>query len=422
MSSSHSPLSHLQLIPAEKVSAFYDNDAKTLNLKASGVHVDITKDIRFHRLPLPGGLLFELQGWVGPIIRGSSPYSITDVFNIDLPSKTYPIMEVLVNTANEKGLTVPIEILLKNGPQETQLTSKGNTPSELPEVKDVAGNQEIITDLGTTFTIQQSDSFKGQGGTVNIAFDKNFVALTNAGIEEGKIQWTFTSMQVGATGVTVYVGQTNPPFVYRVVHVVSIVPPNDPKAPEAIAYFSLNPANSNGNHTKNDTKNVQAAGPIGIPISWDGFVNIGFNLIKKEYPDAQLYEIDATPATKEPVFNEWGLVNNRIVCRLDGNKTAIIQSNGWGSFGSVQTIDAPFLGDVVLKWPVSMVIHDAFSILRKAGYEQAVSAVTLRQPLNPTDDQPFYIFNIGNEFIAVGVNDKKVYNFGATGRREVQQS
>ncbi|KAF5609291.1 uncharacterized protein FSUBG_4084 [Fusarium subglutinans] len=59
-------------------------------------------------------------------------------------------------------------------------------------------------------------------------------------------------------------------------------------------------------------------------------------------------------------------------------------------------------------------IHDAFTILRKAGYKQAIYAVTLRQPLYPGDDQPFYIFNTGPEFIAVGTKDKKIHNFGVS--------
>jgi hypothetical protein len=107
-----------------------------------------------------------------------------------------------------------------------------------------------------------------------------------------------------------------------------------------------------------------------------------------------------------------GSCHDHIVCGLSDNKTAIIQYTGWGEFGKVQTIYFPFLGDQVIPWPVSLDTHDAFAVLRKAGYKGGVYAVTLRQPLYPGDDQPFYIFNIGNEFIAVGTQDKKIYNFG----------
>ncbi|WZH48456.1 uncharacterized protein QYS62_009630 [Fusarium acuminatum] len=135
---------------------------------------------------------------------------------------------------------------------------------------------------------------------------------------------------------------------------------------------------------------INNAEKVGIPLSWDGFINNGLKLIKKQYPKANLLEVDATPLTRKP--------------------TAIVQYTGWGEFGKVRTTYFPFLGDQVIPWPVSLDIHDAFAVLRKAGYKGGVYAVTLRQPLYPGDDEPFYIFNIGNEFIAVGTQDK-IYNF-----------
>ncbi|KAH7234367.1 hypothetical protein B0J15DRAFT_571537 [Fusarium solani] len=411
------PLTHLQLIAADSISALYDNDTETLFLKASGKHVDITRDITFHRLPFTGGLLFQLQGWVGPIINKESPYSITQGFNIQLPSRVFPSNTVIVNTENKKSWVIPIHPLLKDGRQESQAAPDGEAPPNIPEVKVVSGNSEIVTGLGQTFTLKQSDSFKGQGGTVNVAFDRNYISLINAGIDNGNIEWNFTSQQVGATEVGVFVGQSNPPFMYRVVYDVSIVPPNDATQAKPLASFSVSPANGSSNGSKvAATKKNDAS----LPLSWDGFVNIGFNIIKQQFPDAKLYEIDATPATTEPVEHEWGLVNNRIVASLDGNRTAIIQSNGWGSFGPVDVIQSPFVGDYVISWPVPLEIHQAFSILRKGGYQQPVGAVTLRKPLVPGIDQAFYIFNVGNEFIAVGVEDKQIHNFGPTGR-EVQQ-
>ncbi|KAM0431455.1 hypothetical protein ACHAPT_005432 [Fusarium lateritium] len=413
-----SPLTHLQLIPADKITALYDNDTETLFLKASGKHVDITRDITFHRLPFTGGLLFQLQGWVGPIVNHESPYSITQSFNIQLPSRVFPSKTVVVNTENKKSWVIPIQPLLKDGRQENQAILGGEAPPNIPEVKVVSGNSEIVTGLNQTFTIKQSDSFKGEGGTVNVAFDKNYISLTNAGIDDGNIEWNFTSHLVGATEVAVYVGQSNPPFVYRVVYDVSIVPPNDTTKVKPLTSFSVSPANgsSNGSKVAAIKKNVAA----GLPLSWDGFVNIGFNQIKEMFPEAELYEIDATPATSEPVENEWGLVNNRIIARVDNVRTAVIRSNGWGSFSPVEVIQSPFVGDSVISWPVPLEIHQAFTILRKGGYQQPVGAVTLRKPLVPGIDQAFYIFNVGNEFIAVGVEDKQIHNFGPTGR-EIQQ-
>ncbi|KAI8711126.1 hypothetical protein NCS52_01488000 [Fusarium sp. LHS14.1] len=374
------PLTYLQLIAADSISALYDNDTQTLFLKASGKQVDITRDITFHRLPFTGGLLFQLQGWVGPIIDKESPYSINQGFNIQLPSRVFPSHTVIVNTENKKNWVIPIRPLLKDGRQESQAAPDGEAPPNIPEVK-------------------QSDSFKGQGGTVNVAFDRNFISLINAGIDNGNIEWNFTSQQVGTTEIGVFVGQSKPPFLYRVVYEVSIVPPNDVTQAKPLASFSVSPANGSSNGSKVAATKKSAAS---LPLSWDGFVNIGFNQIKQQFPDARLYEIDATPVTTQPVEND-----NHPVQRL-------------GSFGPVEVIQSPFVGDYIVSWPVPLEIHQAFSILRKGGYQQPVGAVTLRKPLAPGIDQAFYIFNVGNEFIAVGVEDKQIHNFGPAGR-EVQQ-
>ncbi|EWY83606.1 hypothetical protein FOYG_13413 [Fusarium oxysporum NRRL 32931] len=406
-------LVHQQLIPADSITASYDNEAKLLILKASGTHVDLTRDIEFRRLPFDGGLLFELIGWVGPVVHGESPYEITDSFNIDLPSIVFPSNTVVVNTENKQHWVVPIQY---NKTTE-QAATNGKAEVELPKVEQVSGDQKIVVLADEPFTIQQSDSFTGKGGSASIDFDKSFLTLTDARIEDGKIVWTFTAQQTGTTEVFVYVGQTQPPFLYRIPYVVESVVLDDKSVPtQTTASFSVNNNGQGSSGTYGAASNGHKNGnqKVGLPLSWDGFINVGLNLIKKQYPHANLLEVDATPLTRKPVQNEWGLVNNRIVCGLSGNKTAIIQSTGWGEFGKVQTINSPFLGDQVIPWPVTLDIHDAFTILRKAGYTQAIYAATLRQPLYPGDDQPFYIFNTGNEFIAVGTKDKKIHNFGVS--------
>ncbi|KAH7220112.1 hypothetical protein BKA60DRAFT_56708 [Fusarium oxysporum] len=406
-------LVHQQLIPADSITASYDNEAKLLILKASGTHVDLTRDIEFRRLPFDGGLLFELIGWVGPVVHGESPYEITDSFNIDLPSIVFPSNTVVVNTENKQHWVVPIQYNKTTG----QAATNGKAEVELPKVEQVSGDQKIVVLADEPFTIQQSDSFTGKGGSASIDFDKSFLTLTDARIDDGKIVWTFTAQQTGTTEVFVYVGQTQPPFLYRIPYVVENVVLDDKSVPtQTTASFSVNNNGQGSSGTYGAASNGHKNGnqKVGLPLSWDGFINVGLNLIKKQYPHANLLEVDATPLTRKPVQNEWGLVNNRIVCGLSGNKTAIIQSTGWGEFGKVQTINSPFLGDQVIPWPVTLDIHDAFTILRKAGYKQAIYAVTLRQPLYPGDDQPFYIFNTGTEFIAVGTKDKKIHNFGVS--------
>ncbi|KAF5707128.1 hypothetical protein FGLOB1_7079 [Fusarium globosum] len=102
------PLSNTQLIPANTITACYDSDANSLLLYASGTHVDITKDIAFVQKPLDGGLLFDLQGQVGPVTNGQSYYEIKDNFDIELPNMVYPSDTVVVNTENHKQWVVDI--------------------------------------------------------------------------------------------------------------------------------------------------------------------------------------------------------------------------------------------------------------------------------------------------------------------------
>ncbi|KAF9775823.1 hypothetical protein IL306_006050 [Fusarium sp. DS 682] len=414
-SSQNGGLVHQQLIPADKITASYDNEAGLLLLTASGTHVNIARDIGFNRLPFDGGLLFELRAWIGPVVFGESPYEITDSFSIQLPSPVFPSNTVVVNTENKQHWVVPIQY--NKTPQQS--AANGKAQPELPEVKQFPAGEKIIALVDRPFTIQQKDSFQGKGGSISIDFDKSYSRLDNAGVDDGKIEWTFVAQQTGTTEVVVYVGQTSPRFLYRVPYEVEIVQLDDDSViPKANASLSVNPNGQGSDSTRGTASNGNGlnngAEKVGIPLSWDGFINVGLNLIKKQYPNANLLEVDATPLTRKPVDNEWGLVNNRIVCGLSGNKTAIIKSTGWGEFGKVQTINSPFLGDQVIPWPVKLDIHDAFTILRKAGYKGGVYAVTLRQPLYPGDDQPFYIFNVGDEFIAVGTKDKKIYNFGAS--------
>ncbi|KAJ3503778.1 hypothetical protein NM208_g16445 [Fusarium decemcellulare] len=197
-----------------------------------------------------------------------------------------------------------------------------------------------------------------------------------------------------------------------------IAPPNSEAKTKPIVSFSVSPANgsSNGNGTKAAPKKN-----IVIPEPWDAVINSGYNLIKKQFPNADLYVVEARPATKKPVENEWGLVRNTIIARIDNNRHAIIKSIGWGEFGPVIVKDFPILGGDNISWPVRLDIHDAFGILRKGGYKDPVKDVTLRKPLLPEIDQAFYIFHIGDEFIAVGVDDRKIQPFGPTGQ-EVQQA
>jgi hypothetical protein len=71
----------LGLIPADKLAASYDSKARKLKLYAEGAVKNYTGGVHFNRLPLPGVLKFELEGWTGPVSQGSSPYTYEQEFS-----------------------------------------------------------------------------------------------------------------------------------------------------------------------------------------------------------------------------------------------------------------------------------------------------------------------------------------------------
>ncbi len=143
-------------------------------------------------------------------------------------------------------------------------------------------------------------------------------------------------------------------------------------------------------------------------LTFIGMANIAVNLVNAQYPGSKLYEGDGTapngPTTNVQNVNSW-----RFVFRTANGGTAMIHSTEWGEFGPITYVDQPWLEDVVIPWPVKMDIVEADNLLKNAGYTGEYGAVTLRWPLYPSSDQPFYIFGmVDGSHIFVGINNGKV--------------
>lgn len=143
-------------------------------------------------------------------------------------------------------------------------------------------------------------------------------------------------------------------------------------------------------------------------LSFLGMANIAVRLVNDEYPGSQLLEGDGVspsgPTTNVRDVNSW-----RFVFRTANGGTALIHSTVWGQFGPITYIPQPWLEDVVIPWPIDMDIVEADELLKKAGYTGAYGAVTLRWPLYPGINQPFYIFGMEDgSHIFVGIYDKSV--------------
>ncbi|KXH50424.1 hypothetical protein CSIM01_05482 [Colletotrichum simmondsii] len=404
------PLSHLSPVPITKqgLQAFYDNDNKQLILRAQGNAISITTGIEFKRIQqFVGGLLFELQGWVGPVTHGTQPYEVENTFNIDLPNRVTPSGYLFIKGAEGAEFKVKIQPLLKDGSSGNNNNAASNVEasSEAPKSKLIPPTEPIITQLGKPITVLQSDQFTGKGGSVDISFDDRFLKLTNARVTDNQIEWTFDPLQTGDTEVDVYVSQHQPPFTYRVVHNVIINPPSNTKPLNTLALFSVNQASKAVNDTtesdiaKSGDKNSNI-----VLISWDSIVNAGLEIIKKQYPSAQLLTAEgSSPGAEGP----YQLTNVRLTASIDGNKTATIHSLGYYDFGPVQT--GPLrVGVTGFNWPVKINSTDAFSILRKDGYKQPVERLVLSQPVIRDLEQPLYTFIVGDLNVQIGATDGKI--------------
>jgi hypothetical protein len=148
-------------------------------------------------------------------------------------------------------------------------------------------------------------------------------------------------------------------------------------------------------------------------LSFDGRVNIAVRIVTEQYPQAKLYEADGV-ATGGPTKDPAKIDRMRVVFRNANNTTVIIKEIKYGEFGKPELINHPWLEDVVIEWPIKMDLPDANTLKEKAGYTEAYTTVTLRNPLGPKRTNPFFIFNTATRgsYIFVDVVTGEVHSGG----------
>ena len=126
-------------------------------------------------------------------------------------------------------------------------------------------------------------------------------------------------------------------------------------------------------------------------LTFNGRANIGVSIVQQAYPDAQLLEVSAS-ASAGPTHDPKQLCDMQLVFMLPEGRTVVIRETSWGEFGEPEVIDEPFVGNVILSWPIAMELEDAIARKEAAGHREPFVAVTLRQPLIPDVSHPFFIF------------------------------
>ncbi|KAF9523271.1 hypothetical protein CPB83DRAFT_887034 [Crepidotus variabilis] len=144
-------------------------------------------------------------------------------------------------------------------------------------------------------------------------------------------------------------------------------------------------------------------------LSYLGNVNDAIRIVEKLYPQAALYEVDGVASDGKPTGDATKINKLRVVFRAGEGTVIINTTSSWGEWSVPTYIPEPWLEDVVIPWPIKMDIVEAAKIMdadKKAFVE--FSSVTLRWPLYPGTEEPYYIFNSKGHYVFVGVYSHKV--------------
>jgi hypothetical protein len=148
-----------------------------------------------------------------------------------------------------------------------------------------------------------------------------------------------------------------------------------------------------------------------VSLSFNERVNIAWRIVTKQYPGAELYEVDGT-ASGGPTTDPAKIDQLRVVFGNVKNTTVIIEETAYGEFGKPQLLHEPWLEDVVIQWPVKMDLPQANKLKKEAGYTKPYTGVTLRNPLvGPKIGNPYFIFggNHDEPYIFVDTVTGKVH-------------
>jgi hypothetical protein len=115
-------------------------------------------------------------------------------------------------------------------------------------------------------------------------------------------------------------------------------------------------------------------------------------LVVEQYPDAQFFEADNLNAGRPG--SPWRFVFNDP--STSPNSTVIIERLERG-FGEPREIPEPWVGDRVIKLPITLGLEDARGLCERGGCRGEVRAMVLRHPLYPGVNEPYYIFTMPGE-------------------------
>lgn len=407
-------------MPADELSAVYDPVKQVLTLAASGEVRLYTYGYSFMRMPFAGGLRFELMGWASPFSPITSRFSFSQSFDIPNLAITDPSKTVVIVTANyPQGQVVNIKFLGLEPPSAgngnevlstIQGKLSGGEKPALPEVIDVATPLKINTLFKQPFNISEKIS-TALGATLHVDFDTQILSLTEAGVDDGSLHWTFNSVQTGDTQVITYsTAAFGAPIIRKVysvkIFVLDAVTGGADTSSKAALLATSNGA-SNGNGVSKSTNAI---------LSFLGFVNIAQRIAQGVLPSARLLRVQATkPAGPVfPVQDPLMLSQLDVLFVADNGQYVTLRSTGWGEFAPPVVSDGPvILGLQTFDLDsVKVDIVPAVKAIRATGNDKSFWECTLAEPFgNPNDGpyQPMYTFRmIDTSLVSVNAVTGKV--------------
>lgn len=347
------------LVSASELSAVYDPVKQVLTLAASGEVQNYTYGYKFERMPWVGGLRFELMGWSGPIGPGTSGYSFSQDFPIPGLTVFDPEGTVVIVTSNHpNGEVIKIKFLgllppaVSNGSEvlsTIQGKLSGSEKPAPPQVIDVATPLKINTLFRQPFNISEKISTKA-GATLHVDFDTQLLALTEAGVDDGGLNWTFNSVQTGDTQVITYsTAGFFDPIIRKVYSVKIFVLDSVTAVPNPSKGALL--VSSNGNGLSNGASNGTSDGngvskPTKAILSFLGRVFEAKVIAQRVLPSARLLRVVATNPSQPvyPHIRPLVLPDQLEVLFVgDDGKYVTINSVGYGEWAAPVLKDGPVL-------------------------------------------------------------------------------
>ena len=354
-------MSHnIYLLPAHELDALYEVKTHTLKLFAKGCSEPVTDEIEFRRVEDMCGLKFQLQGRVLRVMGPQQAYCKDQSFKMP-PPRTDTVF--IIYEGDRHGKPIPIRFTGFLGSEEISPKSAGLSPPG-PLRHLIAENENIHVLSGGTFTIKETSEVPRRG-SIHIQFDKKYLDLQTAGIQDKDIFWTFKALQpTPDTQVSLFVAGVD--YVYDKVYDVKI------------------------DLASHDTFQLTSEGEV---LPFIRRVEEGIRKIRDGgYPDATLHKVDADPPVPSIVDNPIFCQSLTVACRVDQNRIATVFTHGIGPFSQIEIAKIKLDDLKEIKWPIKMDPEQADKLMKKAGWKTGYYRFDVT--FFGTGEEPHYTFHL----------------------------